>query len=129
MAVSAFGFLLKLIREETRLSYRELSELADVDHTYIYRLESGDKEAPSEEVISKLIRILKPDERRAGMLRYLASYPQADVPLVEYAAKDPTVSLEIFTSAAAINFRGTARPDPATRIERIRKILEAEKNG
>lgn len=129
MAASPFGFLLKTIREETRLSLRELSELSGVDHTYIYRLETGDKESPSEEVISKLLKVLKPDERRAEMLRYLAQHPEADLQLVEYAAKERTVTFELFSAAAAISYRGSGRPDPATRIERIRKIIEAEKDG
>jgi transcriptional regulator with XRE-family HTH domain len=129
MAASPFGFLLRTIREETRLSLRELSDLSKVDHTYIFRLETGDKESPSEEVVNKLLKVLKPDQRRAELLRYLAQHPQADLQLVEYAAKEPTVSLELFSAAAAISYRGAGRPDPATRIERIRKIIQAERDG
>lgn len=129
MPASPFGFLLKTIRDETRLSLRELSELSGVDHTYIYRLETGDKEAPSSEVITKLLKILKPDERRAGMLRYLAEYPGVDIPLVECVANDPTFTLEMFTAAAGMNYRGTARPDPLVRMQRIKKIFEAPGDG
>lgn len=129
MPASPFGFLLKTIRDETRLSLRELSELSGVDHTYIYRLETGDKEAPSDEITAKLLKVLKPDERRADMLRYLARYPTVDIPLVEYVARDPSFTIEMFTAAAGMNYRGTARPDPATRMARIKKIFESSGHG
>jgi HTH-type transcriptional regulator, competence development regulator len=130
MAQPALGLLLQKLREDRGLSLRELAQLADIDHAYIYRLETGDKESPSEETLSKLIRALKAGKREADMLRYLAEHPETDAGLVAHVLNDPTVSFDIFISAAAAVFRGTARPDYAKLIERVRKILEAEKiNG
>ena len=126
MAQPALGYLLQGLREERRLSLRELAQLGDIDHAYIYRLETGDKESPSEEVLSKLIRALKVGKREAEMLRYLAKHTETDAALVAHVLKDPTVSYEIFSSVAGAAFRGTARPDYPKLIERVRRILDEE---
>lgn len=126
MAQPAFGLLLQRLREERRLSLRELGQLADVDHAYIYRLETGTKESPSDDVLGKLIRALKPPKREADMLRYLAKHTETDAALVEEVLKDTTVTYEIFASVAGAAFRGTVRPDYRKLIERVRRILDEE---
>ena len=128
MAQPAFGLLLQRLREERRLSLRELGQLAEIDHAYIYRLENGQKESPSEEALTKLIRALKAPKREVEMLRYLATHAQVDPGLVEHALTDTTITIEEFSAAAGIAFRGTGRPDPAKLVERIRRILK-EENG
>ena len=126
MAQSALGLLLQRLREQRGLSLRELGQLADIDHAYIYRLETGDKESPSEEVQSKLIRALKAARREADMVRYLAQHGETDAALVAHVLQDQTVSYEIFASVAGAAFRGAVRPDYPKLIERIRKILDEE---
>jgi transcriptional regulator with XRE-family HTH domain len=128
MAQPALGFLLQRLREERKLSLRELGQLGGIDHAYIYRLETGDKESPSEEILSKLIRALKVGKREAEMLRYLAEHAETDSALVTLVLDDPSVSYEVFTSAAGAAFRGSGRPDYPKLIERIRKILNEEKS-
>jgi HTH-type transcriptional regulator, competence development regulator len=129
MAQSALGFLLQALREQRGLSLRELGQLSDVDHAYIYRLETGDKEAPSEEVMSKLIRALKPGKREAEMLRYIAEHTDTDVGLVAYVLGDGSVSFDIFTAAAGAVYRGNVRPEYPKLIEKIRRILGEEDSG
>ena len=129
MSESAFGFLLKTLREQRGLSLRELAQLADIDHAYIYRLETGDKEAPSEEVLAKLIRALKAAKREADMLRYLAKQEDVDPGLVDHVLKDTTVSFAEFKSVAGAAFRGNVRPDYGKRIERVRAILKEDSDG
>jgi transcriptional regulator with XRE-family HTH domain len=129
MAQPAFGLLLQRLREERRLSLRELGQLAEIDHAYIYRLENGEKESPSEEALNKLIRALKAPKREADMLRYLAAHPQVDPGLVEYALTDPTITIEEFSAAAGVAYRGTGRPDHAKTIERIRRLWKEEEDG
>jgi transcriptional regulator with XRE-family HTH domain len=128
MAQPAFGLLLQRLREERRLSLRELGQLAEIDHAYIYRLENGQKESPSEEALTKLIRALKAPKREAEMLRYLAIHTHVDPSLVEHALTDTTITIEEFSAAAGMAFRGTGRPDHAKLVERIRRILK-EENG
>lgn len=126
MEQPSFGFLLRHLREERGLSLREFAQLADVDHAYIYRLETGGKESPSDEVILKFIRALKAAKREAEMLRYLAKHPETDTALVSHVLTDATVTYEIFASAASMAYRGTGRPDYPKLIARVRRILAEE---
>ena len=126
MPKSALGFLLRDLRDERKLSLREAAQLADVDHAYVYRLETGDKESPSDEVLTKLVRALKAPRREVEMLRYIAAHPETEAGLVEHVRRDPTVSYRIFAAAASTAYRGTARPNYATQIDRIRRILGEE---
>jgi transcriptional regulator with XRE-family HTH domain len=126
MAQSALGFLLRNLREDRGLSLREMAQLADVDHAYVYRLETGDKESPSGEVLSKLLRALKPPKREAEMLRYVAEHAETDAALVAHIREDPTVTFDLFASVAGAAYRGNARPDYPKLIERMRKIISEE---
>jgi HTH-type transcriptional regulator, competence development regulator len=126
MAQTALGYLLQNLREERGLSLRELAQLAGIDHAYIHRLETGAKESPSDDVLTKLIRALKAPRREADMLRYLAARPDADPGLVAHVRRDATVTFDEFASAAGMVFRGAGRPDYATRIARVRRILSEE---
>ena len=128
MAQSALGFLLQRLREQRGLSLRELAQLAGINHAYIYRLEAGEKESPSEEVLTKLARTLKAGKREADMLRYLAQHPGVDLGLVAHALEDATVTIEEFSSVAGVTFRGAVRPDYPKLVERVRRILR-EENG
>src|SRR4051794_7641541 len=123
MGQTALGLLLEHLREGRELKLRELAQLSSVDHAYIYRLESGDKESPSEEVLSKLIKPLRAGKREADMLRYLAEHTETDPELVKQVLADETITYEIFASVAGAAFRGTARPDYPKLIERVRRIL------
>ncbi len=128
MGQTGLGLLLVRLREERGLSLRELAQLAGVDHAYIYRLESGDKESPSEDVLSKLARALKAPKREADMLRYLADHSSTDPGLVNYVFEQKTVSYEVFASAAGAAFRGS-RPEYAKLVERVRRILSEDEHG
>ena len=125
---SGLGAALRKLRDRRTLSTREIGKLAEIDHAYIHRLETGDKANPSPEVVQKLLTYLKTNERESDIVKWLVDYSEADPGLVEYALDTPDVSLEEFTMAAGIRHRGTARPDPATLIERVRRALEATKD-
>lgn len=124
MALSAFGVVVRHLRENRQFSLRELAQLADIDHAYIYRLETGEKESPSEETVARLIKVLKAGAREADMLRFLAKQPDADPALTEYVIKeDTTVTFDVFASAAGVRHRGVA-PEPKELIDRIKRIVE-----
>ncbi len=129
MTQPGFGLLLQSLREGRKLSLRELAQLSEVDHVYIYRLENGEKVSPSEDVILKLIRALKVGKREADMIRYLAKHTDTDNTLVDLILKDQTISYEIFTSVAGAAFRGSGRPDYPKLIERVRRFLKEEKKN
>lgn len=126
MPSNGLGAALTKLRDRRTLSIRELSTLADIDHTYIYRLEAGEKTKPSDEAIDKLIRGLKPSDRDTKIIKWLGQHPEVDAKFVLHALDDPTVTFEEFTIAAATVHRGNVRPDPAKLIERVRKIMSEE---
>ena len=128
MPSNAFSTALTLLRERRTLSRRELSKLAEVDHAYELRLESGEKENPSDETIDKLLRGLKASDRDAQVLRYTAKYPQTWNDFVAYVLEDPSVTMDEFTMGAGMVNRGQ-RPEPAMIIQRVRKALLEHPEG
>lgn len=127
MGQTALGVLLEHLRGLRGFSLRDLADLSKVDHAYIYRLEKGDKESPSDEVLSKLIRPLKAPARETAMLRYLAEHTDTDPGLVKHLLDDKTISYEVFAMVAGAAHRGT-KPDYAKLIARARAVL-ADENG
>lgn len=128
MAQTGLGLALKTLRERRTLSLREVSQLTTIDHAYVYRLETGEKTSPSQELINKLLKVLKPDERDTALVKWLADHPDTDPPLVEFVLADPSISADVFTAAAGIRHRGSARPDPATLIARVKRAFEDDES-
>lgn len=126
MAQTGLGTALRKLRERRTLNLRELSQLSSVDHAYVHRLETGEKSSPSEELVGKLFKILRPSEREADIVRWLVEHPEADSELVSLVLDDDSIDMEIFTMAAGARHRGNARPDPATLIARVRRMLADE---
>jgi transcriptional regulator with XRE-family HTH domain len=127
LGLPGLGFLLRRLREERGLSLRELAQLSEVDHAYIYRLEAGEKESPSVETLSKLSRALRVNgKREANMLRYVAEHSETDPALVSFVLDDKAITYELFATVAAAVFRGPARRDYSKLFERVRRILDDE---
>ncbi len=124
MPQTGLGVALRELRERRTLSLREVGQLSTVDHAYVHRLETGDKVNPTEELISKLLKVLKPSDRDAEIVRWLVGQPDADSDLVKYVLSDESVGTDVFMAAAGVRHRGAARPDPATLIARIKRAFE-----
>ena len=127
-----FGQFLKKLREEKNLGLRELARLVDFDPAYIYRLEEGEKRSPSEDVLKAAIRSLKPGDRRARILRFLAEHGEVKDELVNLAANDENIAIEDFESAARASFRGnppTTEEQWRRYLNGIRKARQAIENG
>jgi transcriptional regulator with XRE-family HTH domain len=122
MPETALGVWLKGLRDRRDLSLRDVADASEVDHAYIYRLETGAKEAPSEEVVNKLIIALTPPRRDADILHFLADHADVDVKLIEFVSADPSVTFDQFRMLTTVVNRG-ARPNYATSLERIRQIM------
>lgn len=123
------GDLIKRFRENRGLSLGELGTLAKIDRAYIHRLETGEKTAPSEEVLSALLRALKLDSRHSRILRFMVGRSVHDS-LIELVLEEPKYTSEDLESAAVFSFRG-ARPETKDawrkvldRIQQMRKELE-----
>lgn len=124
MPQTGLGVALQRLRERRTLSLREMGQLCEVDHAYVHRLETGEKTSPSPELVAKLLKVLKPGERDAEMVKWLAEHPEADVALVEYVLAHDDIGIDLFQAAAGVRHRGTTRPEPEKLIERIRKAFE-----
>ena len=125
MPASALGVWLKGLRDRRELSLRDLAQRSDVDHAYISRLETGAKEAPSDEVIDKLVSALTPTKREVKILRFLVIHPHVEPGLAEFARVDGSISFDEFHMLTTVVNRG-ARPDYATSLARIRRFMKEE---
>ena len=124
MGASALGTVLRDLRESKGFSLRELAQLASIDHAYIHRLETGEKESPSKEVLEKLVKVLKPRRRDIEILRYVAVHLDINPDLVDLAIKDNSVSFEVFLTAANMKFRSSSEIPARELIDRAQKLYE-----
>ena len=127
-----FGALLKRFREERKFTLRELEKLSEVDHSYIHRLETGEKTSPSEDTVKALTRALKLDSRKALILKCLVNRSAPD-DLVEIVLDEPEHDLADFESVTAMSHRGT-RPKTKEDWRRLLNMVretreEFEKDG
>ncbi len=122
MAQSGLGFLLRRLREARDLSSREVGQLAGTDHTYIYRLETGEKQSPSEEVLGRLLRVLKAKPREVEMAQFMMSN-DVNPDWLEHVLKSD-MTAEMFEMGATIRHRGVGRPDMEAIEARVRKALD-----
>jgi len=125
-----FGSYLGRLRNEKGLSFRQLGQVAGIDHAYINRLEGGEKEDPSDDIVNSLIRVLMPGKRKARILRFLLSTP-VDEYLLGQVLEDPEISLDDFESAAQMSPRGLPAGREAWRciLTQVRSIREKTKGG
>lgn len=129
-AAVSFGKFLERLRNKRDMSLRELGSLAEVDHAYIHRLETGEKEAPSDEVLHRLTRVLKAGERKSRILRFLVSR-SVDGDLIDLVLEEESIPLELFESAAQLSFRGKPSGKEGWRqvIRQLQQIAEQPDNG
>jgi len=128
MPQTGLGVALKTLRERRTLSLREISQLSTVDHAYVHRLETGEKTSPSQELVGKLLKVLKPDQRDAALVKWLVDHADADPQLVAFVLADPSISADVFAAAAGIRHRGSARPDPKTLIARVKRAFDDDED-
>jgi transcriptional regulator with XRE-family HTH domain len=124
--------MVRRLREAKGLSLRDVGQLAELDHAYVHRLETGEKEAPSDDALSRLFRALKPTKRHETLLRFLVGRQVPLEMLDPSIIDDPEITPEDFESAAQMNFRGTApttTEDWRRAIDRIRRLREELASG
>lgn len=122
MAQSGLGTLLRRLREARDLSSRELGQLANIDHTYIYRLETGEKQSPSDDLLARLLRVLRAKPRELEMARFMMNN-DVNPAWVEHVL-DSDMTAEMFEMGATMRHRGSGRPDMEAIAARVRRALE-----
>ncbi|NKM44304.1 helix-turn-helix domain-containing protein [Rhizobium leguminosarum bv. viciae] len=128
MPETALGVWLKGLREEKKLSLRDLGQRSDVDHAYIHRLETGVKESPSEDVLDKLAQALSATKRDREILHHLARQTNVDPNILEFVRKDLSISADELHMLSTVVNRGT-RADYATSLARIRRMMMDDDDG
>lgn len=68
-----FGAFLKEKRQQKNISLRELSDKANVVHTYIAKIENGSKPPPSDDVMMRLAKGLNLDDESSEIFFDLAA--------------------------------------------------------
>jgi HTH-type transcriptional regulator, competence development regulator len=122
MAQSGLGLLLRRLREARDLSMREVGQLADVDHTYIFRLETGEKQSPSEELLARLLKVLRAKPREVEMAQFMMNNDVNPAWVDHVLPTDMTA--EMFEMGASMRHRGAGRPDMAAIEARVRRALD-----
>jgi transcriptional regulator with XRE-family HTH domain len=123
-----FGSALRHFREGRTLSLRELSTLSGVDHAYIHRLESGDKTAPSPDVLERLARGLKLTVHKRRMMELLTTTESMDSHLFQLALEAPD-QFDLVKAAARMSFRGARPESKADWQEKLNQIAEVLGHG
>lgn len=126
MPQTGLGVALKTLRERRALSLREIGQLSSVDHAYVHRLETGEKTNPSQDLVEKLLKVLKPGARDAAIVMWLIDHAHADPGLVDFVLKDASINIDVFSAAAGVRHRGNVRPDPATLIARVKRAFDED---
>ncbi|SDA65563.1 Helix-turn-helix domain-containing protein [Pseudomonas sp. NFACC15-1] len=118
------GFIASM-RERKELSFRDLEKRAgDLDHAYIWRLEKGDRAAPSEDVVVRLSHALELDNRESDVFRLLAKSVTVDNALYLLMLERKDIPWEDFEDVATMSFRGERPNTKEAWIKRIELIQQ-----
>lgn len=108
-----FGTYIGELRDKKGLSLRELEKKAgDLNHVYIWRLEKGDRDAPSSETLDKLFKALElsPRERELGRLLIRTEIHDE---LFRIARDHVDIPMSDIEPVATMSFRGSRPTDQA----------------
>ena len=112
------------MRGREELSLRGLKDrAAELDHTYIYRLEKGYRGSPSPEVRQRLGAALRLDEREQQVLELLAEQ-SVDDSLFRIMIADHTIPWDDLRDTARLSFRGERPTTEEAWMKRIRMIQD-----
>jgi len=106
-----FGTYIAELRERKNLSLRELERKAgDLSHVYIWRLEKGDRDAPSADTLDKLARALEPTPREWEVATLLLK-ANLDDQLFRIARDRTDIPINDIEPVATMSFRGNRPTD------------------
>jgi HTH-type transcriptional regulator, competence development regulator len=109
-----FGTYIAELREKKGFSLRELEKKAgDLSHVYIWRLEKGDRDAPSAETLDKLGKALEVSEREWELALLLLKCNDINDDLFRIARERNDLSISDIEPVATMSFRGNRPTDEA----------------
>ncbi len=117
-----FGRYIAELRDKKGLSLRGLEKKADdLNHVYIWRLERGEREAPSDTTIEKLTKALELTPRESEILSLLLR-TELDDELYALMVERPDIPLEDIEPVATMSFRGNRPTDQAGWLRLIQLV-------
>lgn len=119
-----FGTYIAELREKKGFSLRELEKKAgDLSHVYIWRLEKGDRDAPSQEALDKLFKALElnPREQELGRLLIRTDMPDE---LFQIARDQVDIPITDIEPVATMSLRGNRPTDTAGWLRLINFVRE-----
>ncbi|RTR58807.1 XRE family transcriptional regulator [Pseudomonas aeruginosa] len=118
------GFIATM-RERKELSFRDLEKRADdLDHAYIWRLEKGDRAAPSEDVVTRLSNALELNQRESEVFHLLAKSVTVENALYCLMISRLDIPWEDFEDVATMSFRGERPNTEEAWLKRIQLIQQ-----
>lgn len=114
------------MRERKELSFRDMEKRADLDHAYIWRLEKGDRVAPSEDVVVRLSQALELDEREGEVFHLLAKSVTVDKALYDLMVSRVDLPWDVLEDVASMSFRGERPTTEEAWLKRINMLLEMD---
>ncbi|HHK0531399.1 TPA: helix-turn-helix domain-containing protein [Pseudomonas aeruginosa] len=118
------GFIATM-RERKELSFRDLEKRADdLDHAYIWRLEKGDRAAPSEDVVTRLSNALELNQRESEVFHLLAKSVTVENALYRLMISRLDIPWEDFEDVATMSFRGERPNTEEAWLKRIQLIQQ-----
>ena len=119
-----FGTYIAELREKKDFSLRKLEKKAgDLSHVYIWRLEKGDRDAPSQETLDKLFKALELDPREQELGRLLIRTEMPDE-LFQIARDQIDIPISDIEPVATMSFRGNRPTDRAGWLRLIDFVRE-----
>jgi HTH-type transcriptional regulator, competence development regulator len=117
-----FGRYIAELRDKKGLSLRGLEKKADdLSHVYIWRLERGEREAPSDTTIEKLTKALELTPREGEILSLLLR-TEVDDELYALMVEQPDIPLADIEPVATMSFRGNRPSDQAGWLRLIQLV-------
>lgn len=117
-----FGRYIAEIRDKKGFSLRELERRAgDLNHVYIWRLEKGDRDAPSDATVEKLSKALELTQREQEIVVLLLK-TDIDDRLYDLMVERPDIPIEDIEPVATMSFRGNRPTDQAGWLKAIEMV-------
>lgn len=108
-----FGTYIAELRDKKGFSLRGLEKKAgDLSHVYIWRLEKGDRDAPSPETLEKLFKALELGDRERELAQLLLRTEIND-DLFQIARDRTDIPMSDIEPVATMSFRGSRPTDEA----------------
>ncbi len=119
-----FGTYIGELREKKGFSLRELEKRAgDLSHVYIWRLEKGDRDAPSADTLDKLSKALEVSQRE-WELALLLLRTEINDQLFRIARDRTDIPMSDIEPVATMSFRGSRPTDEAGWIRLIEFVRD-----